>query len=65
MYRSATLLSIVLAACSSTPTTYRNAGWATVSVEQAQAECQAHINSLAGLGSNMYLCMRAKGWQEE
>ncbi|OGT57552.1 MAG: hypothetical protein A3E01_08420 [Gammaproteobacteria bacterium RIFCSPHIGHO2_12_FULL_63_22] len=57
-------LLLALSACSTTPTTYRDLGWAKGSAAQAEAECIAHVNSLAGFGSNVYLCMRGKGWEE-
>lgn len=62
----AALLLAALCGCSGAParpTTYANLGWAKVSVAQAEAECYAEINRVGGIPS-MYLCMRAKGWEE-
>jgi len=58
---------VFLSACSSTPsspTQWVNLGWANTPVQQAEAECYNFINSAAGWGSNLYLCMKAKGWEE-
>lgn len=38
--------------------------WARVPVEQAEAECYAFINTAAGAGQNLYLCMKGKGFVE-
>lgn len=57
------LSSLLLAACASGPTYYDREPWATVGLEQAQAECQAEINRPTGIPS-MFLCLRSKGWNE-
>lgn len=57
-----------VSACSTAPELpaehrYARQDWAKVSAQQAEAECYAEINRPGGI-PNMYLCMRAKGWQE-
>jgi hypothetical protein len=61
-------LLILAAGCASGPRQpasqrYARLDWARSSVEQSEAECYADINRIGGPGS-LYLCMRAKGWQE-
>lgn len=63
------LAVLVSSGCASAPERpaaerYARLDWATMGAEQAEAECYQHINSVAGFGSSLYLCMRAKGWQE-
>lgn len=43
---------------------YNRQSWATIPVQQAEAECHNFINTAAGFGSNMYLCMKSKGYVE-
>lgn len=43
---------------------YDRQPWATVSRQQAEAECINFVNSAQGRGSNVYLCMQSKGWVE-
>ena len=57
-----------ISACGTTPDRplgqqFEQQPWARLSVEQAYAECHHAINSYA-LGSNMYLCMKSKGYNE-
>lgn len=61
------LLVVSLGGCSTAPRApaserYIRASWAKISVEQAEAECHHFINTAAGFGSNMYLCMKSKGY---
>jgi hypothetical protein len=63
----ALLVLTLLTACSSAPyrpTQYTRQSWATVGEAQAKAECYNSINTRAGWGSNMYLCMKSKGYFE-
>lgn len=60
--------SCSMAGCGTTPDRpvaerFERQPWARVSAEQAYAECHHAINSYA-LGSNMYLCMKSKGYNE-
>lgn len=69
MTRAYVIALLAIAGCASAPERpaaerYARLQWAQGSVEQAEAECYQHINSAAGFGSSLYLCMRAKGWQE-
>lgn len=59
-----------LVACATGPTKplaeqYTRQNWAAVSVEQAEAECYAFINSAAAGYQNLYLCMKGKGYIEK
>lgn len=56
-------IAAVLFGCQTTPRSYRNLGWAKVSVQEAEARCYAEINKPGGV-PNLYLCMRAMGWSE-
>jgi hypothetical protein len=58
----AIIIAGAVAACATSPRTYDPQPWAKVSFKQAEAECYNYINSAAGEGSNLYLCMKAKGW---
>lgn len=55
---------LLVASCASAPPTYERQPWASVSLEQARAECYAEINRIGSNVPSMYLCMRAKGWDE-
>jgi TPR repeat protein len=57
-------LIVLLLTSTAGSTQYLRQPWATVSKEQAEAECYNYINSAAGRGSNLYLCMKAKGYDE-
>ena len=60
---------VVLSGCAAQPMLpieqrYIRQPWASVPVQQAEAECYHSINTVAGLGSNLYLCMKSKGYTE-
>lgn len=65
MVKALTCLAFLLAvsSCATGPDVYDRRPWAKVSKDQAEAECFDFINSAAGRGSNLYLCMKAKGWE--
>lgn len=56
------LFMSLLVGCSATR--FERQSWATVSKEQAEAECYHSINTAAGWGSNFHLCMESKGYKE-
>ena len=51
---------ILLSACTGTPQ-YQQLTWATISMQQAEAECLADVQRDVTLG--MPVCMKAKGWE--
>lgn len=66
--KTAITLLVFLSGCASAPQRppeqrFARQSWAIVSAAQAEAECYAEINRLGGIPS-LYLCMRAKGWNE-
>ena len=64
--KSLALLGLLSLCACGTPSKsyYERQPWATMTQEEAEAKCRAEINSIAGFGQSMYLCMRGKGWQE-
>lgn len=64
MPRLLMIAAIVVAGCASGPEIFDRQPWAKVSKQQAEAECYNEINTNAGRGSNFYLCMKAKGWEQ-
>jgi hypothetical protein len=56
----------VLSGCCTTaaPPHYVREPWATVTLRQAEIECYDYVNSGRGWDSNIYRCMKSKGWQQ-
>jgi hypothetical protein len=57
----------VLAGCCTTvaaPPHYVRESWAKEPLRQAEIECYDYVNSGRGLDSNIYHCMKSKGWQQ-
>ena len=52
-----------LGGCSVRPDVYTQQSWAKVSQGQAEAECEAAVQSLQVI--NMYYCMKAKGYEQQ
>lgn len=66
--RAASILTtLLLVGCSTSAprsSSYSRADWASVSLDQAIAECRNDINREGG-SPNMRLCLGAKGWKEQ
>lgn len=61
---TAITLVVTLAGCAVPPARWERESWANESLSQAKAECYNFINSAQGRGSDLYLCMKAKSWNE-
>ena len=69
--KAALVIPLLLTGCAAGPSytappeqRYVRQSWARMPVQQAEAECYHFINTAAGRGSNLYLCMKSKGYDE-